>query len=522
MLGFAATVAVPHVRAQHRTCRRRPARVRATAAPHAPAASDNAPLEDRDVPVAHRGLHDALYGDGDSAAVHGEGSRAGVEEPRVAFHSDGETNFAVDELLARLMGTRTAGVYRVVDKHGAASYVGLSRDVALSVRAHRMYHGADLVASAHVRTFAFPSRARLERVRDEWLAALLETPVGNAANWDGAAAASAAAMTAEQRESFEASKRKIRQAMADPALYDEDVLAQRDPDALRAAVENDDWSAEVDRQTAATTTKKSTAAAAAPAPMVSPFAQGTISPDESGAANGASSLRAMTEANVEHVLDDVRPLLQADGGDVNLVGIANGEITLRLVGACGTCSAAATTLRMGIERALRAAFGDTLVAVHEVGGADGGKAPLSIASVDAVLDAEVRGAIGMLGGDVRVMAADAADGLVSLRYKGPDQLAYGIELVVREKVPGLSNCSWLLLRLIDRGNGDERALACRRFLRAAASCAHGVADLHSDPVCVAPRPTSPSDLPPQTHQHVHLHNFTQTHHVAPGRGADPR
>ena len=56
---------------------------------------------------------------------------------------------------------------------------------------------------------------------------------------------------------------------------------------------------------------------------------------------------------VEAVLDQVRPALQADGGDVELVEVEEGKVSLRLKGACGGCPMAAMTLKHGIERILK-------------------------------------------------------------------------------------------------------------------------------------------------------------------------
>ncbi len=56
---------------------------------------------------------------------------------------------------------------------------------------------------------------------------------------------------------------------------------------------------------------------------------------------------------VEAVLDTVRPGLRADGGDVELIDVNEGVVTVRLTGACGGCPMAAVTLRNGIERVLR-------------------------------------------------------------------------------------------------------------------------------------------------------------------------
>lgn len=62
---------------------------------------------------------------------------------------------------------------------------------------------------------------------------------------------------------------------------------------------------------------------------------------------------ALTPANVEQVLDDLRPYLMADGGNVELVEIEGPTVKLRLQGACGSCPSSTMTLRMGIERRLR-------------------------------------------------------------------------------------------------------------------------------------------------------------------------
>jgi Fe-S cluster biogenesis protein NfuA len=62
---------------------------------------------------------------------------------------------------------------------------------------------------------------------------------------------------------------------------------------------------------------------------------------------------ALTPENVEQVLDDLRPYLMADGGNVELVEIEGPVVKLRLQGACGSCPSSAMTLKMGIERRLR-------------------------------------------------------------------------------------------------------------------------------------------------------------------------
>jgi len=61
----------------------------------------------------------------------------------------------------------------------------------------------------------------------------------------------------------------------------------------------------------------------------------------------------MTNENVKAVLDEIRPALKADGGDVELVGVKDGVVSVRLTGACGGCPMSTMTLKMGIERLLK-------------------------------------------------------------------------------------------------------------------------------------------------------------------------
>jgi Fe-S cluster biogenesis protein NfuA len=60
------------------------------------------------------------------------------------------------------------------------------------------------------------------------------------------------------------------------------------------------------------------------------------------------------KAKVAEVLEQVRPNLQADGGDVELVDVVDGVVKVRLQGACHGCPMAAMTLQMGIERVIKA------------------------------------------------------------------------------------------------------------------------------------------------------------------------
>jgi Fe-S cluster biogenesis protein NfuA len=59
------------------------------------------------------------------------------------------------------------------------------------------------------------------------------------------------------------------------------------------------------------------------------------------------------ESRLREVLEKVRPFLQMDGGDIELVAIEDKNALVRLTGACHGCPSATYTLKMGVEQAIR-------------------------------------------------------------------------------------------------------------------------------------------------------------------------
>lgn len=59
------------------------------------------------------------------------------------------------------------------------------------------------------------------------------------------------------------------------------------------------------------------------------------------------------EQRAREAIEAVRPYIQGDGGDIEFLGIEDGIVQVRLLGACRGCPHAAMTLQAGVERALR-------------------------------------------------------------------------------------------------------------------------------------------------------------------------
>lgn len=58
---------------------------------------------------------------------------------------------------------------------------------------------------------------------------------------------------------------------------------------------------------------------------------------------------------IEKALNSIRPVLQADGGDIQLVSVENGIVKARLTGACGGCPMSQMTMTQEVEQAIRKA-----------------------------------------------------------------------------------------------------------------------------------------------------------------------
>ncbi len=71
----------------------------------------------------------------------------------------------------------------------------------------------------------------------------------------------------------------------------------------------------------------------------------------------------MLESDVQNALDAIRPMLQADGGDIELVSVSeDGKVSVSLKGACGSCPMATMTLKWTVEKKLK----ETVPGVTEV------------------------------------------------------------------------------------------------------------------------------------------------------------
>jgi len=138
-----------------------------------------------------------------------------------------------------------------------------------------------------------------------------------------------------------------------------------------------------------------------------------------------------TPQNVDKILDEVRPYLLADGGNVAVssVDAETKSVDLVLQGACGSCPSSTVTMKMGIERVLKESWPD-LGEVRQVAASveDGLKKEVLRESVEGGLK-QLEGAIGAMGGRVELLD-DNEKGEVEMKFTGSDKIRYGLELAI--------------------------------------------------------------------------------------------
>ena len=158
--------------------------------------------------------------------------------------------------------------------------------------------------------------------------------------------------------------------------------------------------------------------------VASPFeGERVLSPDEQF---------PLTEENVEMVLDELRPYLMSDGGNVRIAAIEGPVVKLELEGACGTCPSSTVTMKMGLERRLKEAIPEISEVVQAIPDAPS----LNEANVNEVLDG-VRPFLSVAGGAIDVVSLVGVGGLqptVTLKMTGSSASLQSVKIEIMQRI----------------------------------------------------------------------------------------
>jgi Fe-S cluster biogenesis protein NfuA len=286
----------------------------------------------------------------------------------------------------------------------AVEYVGVSMDLDTSLNNHLLDHGSEKVAHLRAMSFVVPSQGAMNQVADEWRVEVKQA--GGGAGF--------------LNDQVLASIASVESVMP----YDDDDDDDDDDDefemtaAAMSMVRGSSSAVDVEEES-------SPASSSSEGVVVSPFEKA-----ESTVANGNTPL-AFTKENVNQVLDEVRPYLISDGGNVSVDRVEQDtkDIYLKLEGACGSCPSSTVTMKMGIERVLKENFPD-MNEVKQVEDEDNAN-PTEL-TLEAVEDGvnRVKPAIIAMGGVVRIIGVDSASGEVVLEFRGANKVRGGLELAI--------------------------------------------------------------------------------------------
>lgn len=140
----------------------------------------------------------------------------------------------------------------------------------------------------------------------------------------------------------------------------------------------------------------------------------------------------LTRENVELVLDEMRPYLQSDGGDVKLSEIDGPIVRLELVGACGTCPSSSMTMKMGLERKLKERIPEIAEVVQTLPDAP----LLSNENIETVLDG-VRPFLSVAGGKISIESIAGVGGLqpvLTLKMEGSAASLQSVKLEIMQRI----------------------------------------------------------------------------------------
>jgi NFU1 iron-sulfur cluster scaffold homolog, mitochondrial len=293
-------------------------------------------------------------------------------------------------LAGGLQGQKVAAVFAVVDRQYQrgqpgwvnAVHVAVSQDLDTTLRSLLEKHGSDRVANIRALSFAFPQPGAMQQVSMQWK--------------DLALAAG---------------------AMLDPSWHTDD-------DTLNYVFDEEEDDDDDEFEDIPSMLSEGT--------IISPF-DSSGKGNEVAIVNSADEPMVFNAENVDKVLNEVRPYLIADGGNVVVTRVdeENKNVYLKLEGACGSCSSSTVTMQMGIEKTLRENFKELNQVLQVDSDPDAGPKELTWKAVEEEVN-RLSSAISAMGGQVELLEVDVSLGVVKLKYRGPNKVKQGLEMAIQD------------------------------------------------------------------------------------------
>jgi Fe-S cluster biogenesis protein NfuA len=353
-----------------------------------------------------------LYAVGGGDGNPAESSTSTTSTATAAPVLNGKRVLPYKVLMAGLKGhPNVAGVFVLMNseyKRGEAGWeqcehIGVSFDLEADMTQLVEDFGSEKVAHVRAMSFIIPSEGAMQSIADDWRIEVAKA--GGRINFDPVLA-----------------------AMEMPFEGDDDDLDYDDMD------EDDMEFLEMTAEAMSMATGGGAPPAAAVAAeevegIVSPFEM----PQAASVTTTAEEKKIFNKENVDQVLDEVRPYLISDGGNVSVerVDEETRNVYLILEGACGSCPSSTVTMQMGIERVLKENFENLGEVLRVEDDGDGLPKELSFEMVAVEIN-RINPAIIAMGGSVEIVSVDGESGIVELKFNGAAKVRQGLELAIQD------------------------------------------------------------------------------------------
>jgi len=293
----------------------------------------------------------------------------------------------------------------------SCEYVGITKNLAEHLSSHLATQEKSSVSYVRALSFAFPRKAPMEEVATRWKSAARVAGANPADRWE--------VLSTEDMEILHQQSSDVK-TLDDKSMSNNDYLYDSDSDSDDEEFELNDI-------------------------LTSPFSEQTASPNDIPgnimiAVDNEGPL-SFDEETVSRVLDEIRPYLISDGGNVSVqkVDVETRDVYLVLEGACSGCPSSTVTMQMGIERVLRENFDDLgeVINVENSGpltsmntAVEPPKEELTLEAVQTEIN-RIGPAISAMGGTVEIKSIDPI-GVVEIQFRGPNKLQQGLELALRD------------------------------------------------------------------------------------------
>ncbi|GFH55502.1 hypothetical protein CTEN210_11978 [Chaetoceros tenuissimus] len=296
-------------------------------------------------------------------------------------------------------------------------HIGFTKDLAKDLTALKEKYGGQ-IAYVRALSFAYPQKAAMMEVANRW-ASMVHEQGGSLGLVE----------KEEKEERSKEEKEELVRLMMETADYDDDDDDDDDDDEFEFDEEDTPAALFVDKTSEAKEVKEEESSEEEEE-KTSPFEMPTY------ASTSDSTLEFNLET-VDKVLDEIRPYLISDGGNVSIhsVNEETRSVYLVLEGACGSCASSTVTMQMGIERVLKENFdnlGEVAQVTPEEDGVNGSENANEL-TMDAVMKEvnRIKPAITAMGGQVDIVSVDPL-GVVEVRFRGANKVQQGLELALRD------------------------------------------------------------------------------------------